>query len=224
MLSLTTATTGCDVLSANPKPGYTINLIRTKARTILASQLQMLSSSHIKYQTFFHAPFQFFISRFLSKKNKKVCFLTYGMKLSRPNYYQGILQLRDVNEEMIGFVQKQIAKRGDVAITKTARLPNGVDLYITSQKFIRIVGKKLRDNFGGELKISSRLYSVDRQTSKELHRVTVLYRCCSIKKGSIVELRGEKIKIMSLGHRIQGKRLADGKKVYVDFKELAYSK
>ncbi|MBI4143468.1 hypothetical protein HY487_01135, partial [Candidatus Woesearchaeota archaeon] len=78
--------------------------------------------------------------------------------LPRSNYFQGILQLRDVNDEIMAFVHNQIKKRKDeVAVTKTVSFPNGVDLYITSQKFIRILGKKLKENFGGELKVSEKL-------------------------------------------------------------------
>jgi len=47
---------------------------------------------------------------------------------ARPNYYQGILQLRDVNDEILDFVSRQIKKRGDVAVTKKVNLPNGMDL------------------------------------------------------------------------------------------------
>lgn len=136
-------------------------------------------------------------------------------------YYEGILQLRNPDKNVIEFIKNQIAKKKEVFISKILKVRNGYDFYISSKRYLRTLGYKLKRQFGGELKISSRLYSTDRQTSKELHRVNVLYRCCSIKKGSIVEVRGEKIKIMALGHRIQGKRLADGKKVYVDFKELS---
>ena len=54
----------------------------------------------------------------------------YSPRLARPNYYQGILQLRDVHEEIYKFVHIQIAKRDDAAVTKTVRYPNGMDLYI----------------------------------------------------------------------------------------------
>ena len=136
------------------------------------------------------------------------------MKLSRPNYYQGILQLRDVNEEMIGLVQKQIAKRGDVAITKTARLPNGVDLYITSQKFIRIVGKKLRDNFGGELKISSKLHTRSKE-GKDLYRINALFRPLRYKRGDIISVRGDEVKLLHVGRRVFARDLKTGKKVAI---------
>ena len=59
------------------------------------------------------------------------------------------------------------------------------------------------------------------ESSKELYRLNVLYRCWGIRIGSIIEVRGEKIKVMGMGKRIQGKRLSDGKNRYINFKELA---
>ncbi|MEK6948698.1 MAG: NMD3-related protein, partial [Nanoarchaeota archaeon] len=111
------------------------------------------------------------------------------MNLPRSNYYQGILQLRDVNEQILNFVLAQIKNRADVAITRTVRFSNGIDLYITSQKFIRILGKKLKDSFGGELKISSKLHTKNRQ-GKDLYRVNVLFRLLKYKRGDTVSVRG----------------------------------
>lgn len=136
------------------------------------------------------------------------------MNLPRPNYYQGILQLRNVNEEVLAFIRNQIKKRGDVAITKSARLPNGVDLYITSQKFIRILGKKLKESFGGELKVSSKLHTRNRQ-GKDLYRVNVLFRLLKYKKGDIVSVRGEQLRLISIGRKIFARNLKNGRKVTV---------
>ncbi len=135
-------------------------------------------------------------------------------------YYEGILQLRNPNKKVIKFVKNQINEKKGVFISKTVKVRNGYDFYISSKRYLKNLGYKLRKQFGGELKISSRLYSRDRQTSKELHRVNILYRCCGIKSGNIIEVRGEKIKVIGLGKRIQGKRLNDGKKMYIDFKEV----
>jgi len=142
------------------------------------------------------------------------------MKDVNPQYYEGILQLRNPNRRILEFVKNQIDKKEGVFISKIAKVRNGYDFYISSRRYLKNLGYKLKKQFGGELKLSSKLYSRDRQTSKELHRVNVLYRCCDFKIGSIVEVRGEKIKVMGLGKRIQGKRLKDGKRIYIDFKEL----
>src|SRR3989338_4708465 len=51
MLPETTATTGWDVPSIRPMPGYRRNLIRTKARMTFTIQLQMELSSQMKCHT-----------------------------------------------------------------------------------------------------------------------------------------------------------------------------
>ena len=141
------------------------------------------------------------------------------LKLSRPNYYQGILQLRNINDEVIRFVNNQIKKRGDVAITKTVRFPDGVDLYITSQKFIRILGKKLKESFGGELKVSAKLHTRNKQ-GKDLYRVNVLFRLLKYKKGDIVSVRGERLRLISTGRKIFARNLGNGKRVRVRSEEF----
>ena len=141
------------------------------------------------------------------------------LKFSRANYYQGILQLREVNEEIYSFVYDQIKKRGDVAVTKTAKLENGKDLYITSQKFIRILGKKLKDSFGGELKVSSKLHTRNRQ-GRDLYRVNVLFRPLKYKRGDIVLVRGDEVKLLQVGNRIFGRDLKTGKKLKIRREEL----
>ena len=141
------------------------------------------------------------------------------MKLPRSDYYQGILQLRDVNEEILSFVHNQIKKREDVAITKTVKLDNGVDLYITSQKFITLVGKKLKDSFGGELKISSKLHTKSRQ-GKNLYRVNALFRLSKYRKGDVVSVRGDKVRLISIGKKIFARDLRTGNKVTIRKSDL----
>ena len=139
-----------------------------------------------------------------------------------PNYFQGILQLRDCNEEIIDFVNNQIKKVGreNVYVSKIVRMKNGLDLYITSNKFLRSLGKKLRKAFNGELKESEKLFSRDRQTGKEIYRLNVLFRPTNVKKGETIEYKGKKLKIMSIGSKIQAKELETGKRVSINFKEL----
>jgi len=141
------------------------------------------------------------------------------MRLPRPDYYQGILQLRDINEEILSFTHNQIKKRGNVAVTKTVKHTNGLDLYITSQKFIRILGKKLKESFGGEIKISSKLHTKNRQ-GKELYRVNVLFRLSKYKKGDIVLVRGDKLRLIRIGKKIFARNLKNGKKVTIRRSDL----
>ncbi len=91
-------------------------------------------------------------------------------------YFEGILQLRNPNEELIGFIKNQFENNAHVWIAKEERLKNGVDIYVSSNRFLLALGKKLKKAFNGELKTSKRLYGVDRQTSKLRYRATVLFR------------------------------------------------
>ena len=139
--------------------------------------------------------------------------------LPRSNYFQGVLQLRDVNDEILSFVYNQIEKRNDAAVTKTVKFDNGTDLYLTSQKFIRILGKKLRESFGGEIKVSTKLHTRNKQ-GKDLYRVNVLFRLAKYKKGDIVFVRGDKVRLINIGRKVFARDLKTGKKVTIRSNDL----
>ncbi len=92
------------------------------------------------------------------------------------NYYEGKLQLRNPNEEVLNFINNQFKNNEKVWIAKAERLKTGIDLYISSNRFLLSLGKKLKKSFKGELKTSRKLFSKSRLTSKQLYRVTVLFR------------------------------------------------
>lgn len=142
------------------------------------------------------------------------------MKLPRPNYYQGILQLRNINEEIAAFVRNQIGKRHGVAITKTVEFSDGIDLYLTSQKYIRLIGKKLKDSFGGEMKISSKLHTRNKQ-GKDLYRINVLFRLHKFRAGDVANVRGDKVKLIRIGEKIFAKDLKTGKKIAIRSSDLS---
>ncbi len=141
------------------------------------------------------------------------------LKFARPNYYQGILQLRDVSDQIMGFVYSQIHKKEDVAITKTVNYHNGRDLYLTSQKFVRVLGKKLKESFGGELKVSSKLHTRSK-SGKDLFRVNALYRPFKYKRGDIVLIRGDEVKLLQVGSRIFARNLKTGKRIKIRNSDL----
>ena len=51
-----------------------------------------------------------------------------------------------------------------------------MDLYLDSMKLAVQIARKLKKVFKGELKITTKLFSVSRETSKRINRVTVLFR------------------------------------------------
>jgi len=95
-------------------------------------------------------------------------------------YYEGILQLRNPNEEVINFIRNQFKNNEKVWIAKQEKLKTGIDLYVSSNKFLLRLGKKLKKSFKGELKVSRKLHSKDRMTSKTIYRVTVCFKLLEI--------------------------------------------
>lgn len=99
-------------------------------------------------------------------------------KSYRPEYYEATIQIRPKNKEVLDFVITQIEKanREDVFISGVEEKKFGVDLKISSQKFARDLGKKLKKRFDGELKITKSLFKRHKQTGKILYRATICFR------------------------------------------------
>jgi len=136
-----------------------------------------------------------------------------------PQYYEGILQLRNPTKEVIQFVKSQIKKK-NIFISKEIKLKNGADIYVSSQRFLRALGIKLQKIFGGQLKTSRKLHTVSKKTGKRLYRVTVLHKLPKFKTGDTITYRGEKIKIKSIGKKISAKNIKTGKKLQINFDDI----
>ncbi|HLG24928.1 MAG TPA: NMD3-related protein [Candidatus Nanoarchaeia archaeon] len=138
--------------------------------------------------------------------------LDYKIKLPRANYYQGVLQLRNITPEILHFVKNQITKRNDVCATKIVKLSDGIDIFLSSQKFITMIAKKLKESFGGQMKIASKLHTKSKQ-GKDLFRVNAFFRLANYKKGDIITVRGEEVRLLSIGGKIFAKNMKTGRKV-----------
>jgi len=136
------------------------------------------------------------------------------------DYFEGILQLRNPNNEVINFIKSQIKKRSNIFITKEQKVNNGIDFYITSQKYLQSLGKKLKNSFRGELKISSKLHTKNKLTSKNVYRVNVLFRLAKCNPGDILDFKGDKIKVLKLGKKILAKEIKTGKKLNINYQDL----
>ncbi len=94
----------------------------------------------------------------------------------RGAYWEGVIQVRPKDKEVIAFIRNQVRKKKDACISKELFFNYGVDIYITSQRLTRDIGRKLKNCFDGDLKITKKIYGKDRQKSKSLYRATVLFR------------------------------------------------
>ncbi|MFC1741400.1 NMD3-related protein [Nanoarchaeota archaeon] len=130
-------------------------------------------------------------------------------------YFEGTLQLRNVGKDVVDYVRKDIVDN-QVSVAKEIVKGKNVDMKLSSAKYLRALGKRLQQRFNGELTISSKLFTRNKMTSKEVHRVTVLFKIRDYKVGDVVESRGKNVKIKTVGKRVSGVDVDTGKKVFVE--------
>lgn len=132
--------------------------------------------------------------------------------LPHTNYFEGTLQLRNPSEKLLEFVKMTVQQDGRAVITKVVPVKGGVDCYLSSQKYLQILGRKLRKHFSGEYKLTSTLHTQNRM-GKLLYRVTILFREHPFKKDSVVEVHGESYIVLRWNNReVACKNTHSGKK------------
>ncbi len=116
-------------------------------------------------------------------------------------YFECILQLRNVTQEVVSYVDKEI-ERNDVHVAEVTELPNGFDYFLGDTKFLNQLGKRLRAQFPGDVKTSVRLFTQSKTTSKLVYRTTVLFRGIPFKVGDKVLIRGREFEIARLSTKV----------------------
>lgn len=141
------------------------------------------------------------------------------IKLPHPKYFEGILQLRNPSPELVGFVRRAVQRDQRALIVREKKVRNGLDLYLSSQRYLRALGKKLKQAFPGELKMSRSLHTISK-AGKELYRVTVLFRLLKFKKGDVLKAGDEELEILRIDARVLAKNIRTGKKKRYAIAEL----
>lgn len=91
------------------------------------------------------------------------------------NYYEAILQIRPKKASVLEFVRNESEKLS-TKISKEISMDFGTDFYISSRKSAIKIGKQLKRQFKGTLKVTKSLHGKDRQSSKLIYRITILFR------------------------------------------------
>lgn len=140
-------------------------------------------------------------------------------------YFEGILQLRSSNEEVLSKAHAYVmddsinAKAKGVFINNVEDVKNGVDVYYSSQKYIKNLGSRLVKQFGGILKVTPTLFSHNKQTSKDLYRVTVAVHFPDFIIGDVIKVDKKIIKLTGLGKKASGIDLKTNKQEVFELKD-----
>ncbi len=143
--------------------------------------------------------------------------MVYNIKNKHQQYFEATLQLRNVTQDMINFVQDEIA-RVNMHIAKIKRVTNGFDFQLADSKFTQNIGRKLQEKFGGKTLVTASLFG--QHDGKEIYRVTVLFRGVTFKRQDTVSYRGEEYLVTAMGKEIILQHHKTGKKIHVKYKDM----
>ena len=114
-------------------------------------------------------------------------------------YFEGIIQLRGDDEEKLSNTVEEILKiyeKSSFGVQRIETVRGGVDLYSTNNRMSQRVGTFLYKKYGGEYKESKKLFSLNKQTSKEIFRASILYRLPEFFKDDIITLKDKVLKVV----------------------------
>lgn len=135
-------------------------------------------------------------------------------------YFEGVLQLRNASDEAVDWVYDEIQRTGKTRVAKAKEVAGGIDLYLSSQHYMQTLGRQLQQRFGGILKITSRLHTRNSLTSRDVYRMTVLFRQLPFTTRDIITYHGERWKILSTGNQVRIQNMQSGEKKRVPADKL----
>lgn len=124
------------------------------------------------------------------KKGTRVAEESVPGRTKPPSYFEAVIQLRDCKEDVVEFLWNAAESQSnpDLFISHINPLKNGWDLYISNNQFAMKIASQIPKKYGGRIQTSSSLFSRDHQTSKNLMRLTVLYRGLDFELGDVLAL------------------------------------
>lgn len=158
---------------------------------------------------------------FAKKKKRKTKKKTAGEKHS--GYFEAILQLRNPSQKLVNFVEKEL-ERKNIKVAKVEEVKNGLDYYLPDSKLTQNLGRELQKRFGGILKVSRKLHTVSKETSKRVYRLTVLFRKPDFEIGDVIHYKDRDYRINDLGKQVFVSDVETGKRRKITFKELEKAK
>lgn len=141
-------------------------------------------------------------------------------------FFTGTLQVRNITDEAAQFV-RDFFEKSIHHINKESKQPNnGIDFLITHNMETERAALELQRHFGGEVKINTKLFSRNKQTSKDIFRLNALVRLPDFAPGDVIEnynklkKREELLIVVEMGKNIKFYDLLRGKYTSHEYKQL----
>jgi nonsense-mediated mRNA decay protein 3 len=144
----------------------------------------------------------------------------------KTEYYEGILQLRGENKNILekadAYILKDAlsAEKKNVFITQREEAKNGFDYYYTKQQYLPVIMNKLVEVFGATAKTHAELFSKSRETSKDVYRVNASVRLPLYCVGAVVVCGRKTLQIVKMGKQITALDLKNWTNTSIDAKKI----
>lgn len=146
------------------------------------------------------------------------------MQQTRLDYFEGILQLRNCPTFLIQQLAKAIDKHPQIALAKVEKVRGGgQDWYVSNQRVLRTIGHWLAQQYCGQMIMSRTLFTRKKLTSKDVYRVTVLFKYMPKKRGDTFEYQDETYEITRFGPKLEVKDSVTKRRRLIDYNDLPES-
>lgn len=135
------------------------------------------------------------------------------------SYFEGVLQLKNPTNEVMDYIDsqfKKIEKKG-IFVTDQKESKAMVELFITDQTYLKVLAQNIQKQFGGKLSMNETLFSHNRQSGKDLYRLTILLVLPSLKKQDIIYFKKRIYIITNLSDKIIIKDIENENKTKISY-------
>ena len=124
-------------------------------------------------------------------------------------YYEGILQVRNadhmVKNWLHSFLKKSFNK--GIIINNIVEKGSSIDLFFANKKNIQRVARKMERVFGAFIETNPSIHTRDRQTQKDVYRISTLVQIPSFREKDVVSLDEHTLYITRLGNQIKARKV-----------------
>ena len=142
------------------------------------------------------------------------------MEIQRSNYFEGVLQLRNCPPGLISNLQGTISRHPQISIAGVEKVRGGEDWYVTNQRVLRTLGRWLSQHYSGQMIMSRRLFTRRKLTSRDVYRVTVLFRYMPRKRGDTFTFQDSVYSITRFGPKLEARDTKTKRRRLIDYVDL----
>lgn len=140
-------------------------------------------------------------------------------------YFEGMIQLRGIDQDILDYVQKRITNaNAQVPTCINHGTKFDIDYSVSDRRLIHKIGVELKAKFGGFVRESAQLFSRNHMTSKNVYRLNVFYKTHDVKRGHVIEIEElhEPYEVIGyLGDRLIVESLYTRKKNHINVEKIS---